>query len=289
MFPGKTFYNAFVHNDMYEHLVAFSGLLYDHQRLPKNLIFTVRYKTFLPIDQKLRESDEFKNFWSEYRSMADRLGIAKESLWDVLPVAYWSNLLSIDNIRRQLSLRSKGTKQGPVDVDSMDDMDVIHADGSMSFSKEHSASFRLRRVAGDAIWPRARRGRRSAEHRSVQLRGARRAGRVLREFASGDDLRVRVRRPRRRVHGGRARPPRARSRREAHRQHPRGGDPRALARRRMRDDRDAVRRAAARSAPRSMVARWQRDASASPDLAPLRAIRELPDDRTGSSFQPHSA
>lgn len=142
MFPGKTFYNAFVHNDMYEDLVAFSGLLYDHQRLPRNLIFTVRYKSFLPIDQKWRESDEFKNFWSEYRSMADRLGIAKEPLWEILPFAYWSNLLSVDNIRRQLSLRSKATHQGPVDANSMDDMDVIHADGSMSFSKEHSASFR---------------------------------------------------------------------------------------------------------------------------------------------------
>ncbi|HEX8115129.1 MAG TPA: hypothetical protein VF516_45690 [Kofleriaceae bacterium] len=142
MFPGRTFYNAFVHNDMYEDLVAFSGLLDDHHRLPKNLIFTVRYKTFLPIDQKWRESDEFKNFWSEYRSMADRLGIDKEPLWNVLPFAYWSNLLSIDNIRRQLSLSSKGGQQGPVDADSMDDMDVIHADGSMSFSKEHSASFR---------------------------------------------------------------------------------------------------------------------------------------------------
>lgn len=142
MFPGKTFYNAFVHNDMYEDLVAFSGLLYEHHRLPKNLIFTIRYKSFLPIDQKWRESDEFKNFWSEYRSMADRLGIDQEPLWNILPFAYWSNLLAIDNIRRQLSFRSKPTHPGPVDADSMDDMDVIHTDGSMSFSKEHSASFR---------------------------------------------------------------------------------------------------------------------------------------------------
>jgi hypothetical protein len=142
MFPGKTFYNAFVHNDMYEDLVAFSGLLYEHQRLPKNLIFTVRYKTFLPIDQELRESDEFKNYWSEYRSMADLLGLAKEPLLKVLPFAYWSNLLSVDNIRRQVSFRWNGKHQGPVEVDSMDDMDVIHADGSMAFSKEHSASFR---------------------------------------------------------------------------------------------------------------------------------------------------
>jgi hypothetical protein len=141
MFPGKTFYNAFVHNDMYEDLVAFSGLLYDHHRLPKNLIITVRYKSFLPIDQKWRETDEFKNFWSEYRSMADRLGIDQEPLWNVLPFAYWSNLLSIDNIRRQLSFRWKGKHQGAVDADSMDDMDVIHADGSLAFSKEHSASW----------------------------------------------------------------------------------------------------------------------------------------------------
>jgi hypothetical protein len=142
MFPGKTFYNAFVHNDVYEDLLAFTGLLYEHQRLPKNLILTARFKTFLPIDPELRETEEFKNFWSEYRSMADRLGLAKEPLWKVVPLGYWLNLFSISNVRRQISYRLKGRHEGPVDVGSMDDMDVLHADGSMAFSKEHSESFR---------------------------------------------------------------------------------------------------------------------------------------------------
>src|SRR5256885_5562948 len=56
LFPGKSFYNGFVHNDVFEDLVAFSGLLYEHKRLPKNLVLTVRYKTFLPIDPVLRET-----------------------------------------------------------------------------------------------------------------------------------------------------------------------------------------------------------------------------------------
>ncbi len=142
LFPGRTFYNGFVHNDMFEDLVAFSGLLYEHERLPKNLVLTVRYKTFLPIDPVLRETDEFKLFWSEYRSMADRLGIEKESWLDVVPLDYWSHLLSVDNIVRHVSYRLDGKRQGPVDAATMDDMDVIHADGSMAFSKEHSASFR---------------------------------------------------------------------------------------------------------------------------------------------------
>jgi len=142
LFPGKTFYNGFVHNDVFEDLVAFSGLLYEHKRLPKNLVLTVRYKTFLPIDPVLRETDEFKLFWSEYRSMADRLGIEKESLLDVVPLGYWSHLLSVDNIVRHVAYRLDGKQQGPVDAATMDNMDVIHADGSMAFSKEHSESFR---------------------------------------------------------------------------------------------------------------------------------------------------
>jgi len=142
LFPGKTFYNGFVHNDVFEDLVAFSGLLYEHKRLPKNLVLTVRYKTFLPIDPVLRETDEFKLFWSEYRSMADRLGIEKESWLDVVPLGYWSHLLSVDNIVRHVSYRLDGKRQGPVDAATMDNMDVIHADGSMAFSKEHSESFR---------------------------------------------------------------------------------------------------------------------------------------------------
>ena len=142
LFPGKSFYNGFVHNDTFEDLVAFSGLLYEHKRLPKNLVLTVRYKTFLPIDPVLRETDEFKLFWSEYRSMADRLGIEKESLLDVVPLGYWSHLLSVDNIVRHVSYRLDGKRQGPTDAATMDNMDVIHADGSMAFSKEHSESFR---------------------------------------------------------------------------------------------------------------------------------------------------
>jgi hypothetical protein len=142
LFPGRSFYNGFVHNDVFEDLVAFSGLLYEHERLPKNLVLTVRFKTFLPIDPALRETDEFKLFWSEYRSMADRLGIVKESLLDVLPLGYWSHLLSVDNIMRHVSYRLDGKRQGPTDAATMDNMDVIHADGSMAFSKEHSTSFR---------------------------------------------------------------------------------------------------------------------------------------------------
>ena len=142
LFPGKSFYNAFVHNDVFEDLVAFSGLLYEHKRLPKNLVLTVRFKTFLPIDPALRETDEFKLFWSEYLSMADRLRIPKESWLDVVPLGYWSHLLSVDNIMRHVSYRLDGKRQGPTDAATMDNMDVIHADGSMAFSEEHSASFR---------------------------------------------------------------------------------------------------------------------------------------------------
>jgi len=35
IFFRRTFYNGFVHNDVFEDLVAFSGLLYEHKRLRK--------------------------------------------------------------------------------------------------------------------------------------------------------------------------------------------------------------------------------------------------------------
>jgi len=142
LFPGKTYHDAFVHNDFFEDLLAFSGMLYEHKRLPKNLVFSVRWKSFQPIDPVLRDADEFKQFWSEYRTMADRLGLEKEAWYDVFPFAYWSHLLSVDNIVRHVKYRLAGKRQGPVDAGKMEDMDVIHADGSMDFSAEHTASFR---------------------------------------------------------------------------------------------------------------------------------------------------
>lgn len=83
LFHGRTFYNAFVHNDYFEDLLAIAELLRANGRLPRTLIISVRFLSFVPPAQ--RETEEWKMFWPEYRAMAERLGIEKVPLAENLP------------------------------------------------------------------------------------------------------------------------------------------------------------------------------------------------------------
>jgi len=105
-------------------------------------VLTVRFKTFLPIDPVLRETDEFKLFWSEYRSMAIVLGIEKESWLDVVPLAYWSPPAVRGQHHAARLYRLDGKRQGPTDAARWTTWTSFSTDGSMAFSKEHSESFR---------------------------------------------------------------------------------------------------------------------------------------------------
>jgi len=73
--------------------------------------------------------------------MADRLGIEKNPCSTSFPGLLVASAVG-DNIVRHVSYRLDGKRQVPSDAATLDDMDVIHAAGSMAFSKEHSASFR---------------------------------------------------------------------------------------------------------------------------------------------------
>jgi hypothetical protein len=163
LFPGQSYLNAFVHNDFIEDVFGFTQLLDANGRLPKTLILSVRFATFLPLSA--RQDEEWKMFWPEYRAMADKLGVPKVSLIDNLPFSHTSRLFSVSLLGRQLALRFNSDEApGVTRAASHPKFDVIRSDGSLAFSAAHQGSFTpesarasaigsAKKVANKANWP----------------------------------------------------------------------------------------------------------------------------------------
>src|SRR5262249_54218857 len=74
IFPGKTIFNAYVSNDQVEDMMAITYLLDQANRLPKTLILSERFSTFLPVRARATaNSNDWMVWLPEYRAMADRL------------------------------------------------------------------------------------------------------------------------------------------------------------------------------------------------------------------------
>jgi hypothetical protein len=140
-FPGQRFFNAFGHNDYFEDLLAITALLEETGKLPKTLVLSVRHLTFKPIAQ--RETDEWRRFAGEYRRMAAKLGLPAAPLQATFALDHYLSLFSIEFLQhglRHATLKAS-LPYGPTTQSVAEDRDILHADGSLAFSKQHLGSF----------------------------------------------------------------------------------------------------------------------------------------------------
>jgi hypothetical protein len=142
VFPKGTFYNAFVQRDYFDDMLAMVELLHSNNKLPKNLVMSSRYVTFRPHPSR-PEGDGWKMFVPEAAAMARRLNVEPPSRWQHFPWAHWSTLLSVPRLMHQIQLRLKtdGDGIGATTAKSLPTMDVLLANGAISFSQQHSKSF----------------------------------------------------------------------------------------------------------------------------------------------------
>jgi hypothetical protein len=140
LLPGRRFYNAHVHRDYYEDLLAVAEMLIRHDRLPETLIISVRDMTLLPVER--RTDTLWLTALPDYEAMAARLGIRPHPWLATRPARRWQGLLSLptlwDHARRWLSA---ATLPGPVASRSLPGMEVLQADGSIRWSAAHLAQF----------------------------------------------------------------------------------------------------------------------------------------------------
>ena len=147
LLPGQSFYNAHVHRDYHEDLLAVVEMLLRHDRLPKTLIMSIRDMTFLP------EAQRTDTLWltalPDSNAMMARLGMARPWL-EIRPLERWLGLLSLstllDNGLRRLGA---GTLPGPVEARSLPTMDVLQPEGSIRWSGAHRDRFTAERTSAE--------------------------------------------------------------------------------------------------------------------------------------------
>jgi hypothetical protein len=139
LLPGRSFYNAHVHRDYHEDLLALVEMLLRHDRLPETLIMSIRDMTFLP------EAHRTDTLWlpalPDANAMRARLGIPRPWL-ETRPLRRWLGLLSLSTLLDN-GLRHLGAaiRPGAVDARSLPTMDVLQVDGSIRWSSDHQRLF----------------------------------------------------------------------------------------------------------------------------------------------------
>jgi hypothetical protein len=147
LLPGRSFYNAHVHRDYHEDLLAVVEMLLRHDRLPDTLIMSIRDMTFLPEEQ--RADTLWLTALPESNAMKARLELDRPWL-ETRPLRRWLGLLSlstlVDNGWRRLGAV---TRPGPVEAHSLPSMDVLQPDGSIRWSSAHQGLFTAERTSAE--------------------------------------------------------------------------------------------------------------------------------------------
>jgi hypothetical protein len=149
LMPGKDFYNAHVHRDYYEDMLAVTEMFVRHDKLPPKMIIAIRDRLFTPI--AARKDHLWLPGIPYYRDMARRLGIEPHPYWATAPVQRWRELLSLSmlysNVHRWYTapLKPHATM-----TDHFDALDTLRPGGSIYWSGRHKKIFtpeRSRRLA----------------------------------------------------------------------------------------------------------------------------------------------
>jgi hypothetical protein len=138
--PGKHFYNAHVHRDYYEDVLAVTEAFVSNSRLPKQVIITIRDNFFTPVAE--RTDFLWMQAIPDYREMAKRLG---------LPTRSWTETLPLRQIREGFSLatlhaNAKRWVRARIlphvtKARKLESLDILLADGSIKWSRQHDALF----------------------------------------------------------------------------------------------------------------------------------------------------
>jgi len=140
LIPDVSYYNAHVHRDYYEDLLAVAELLIRHDRVPQTLVLTIRDQTFLPVDR--RTDSLWRYIGPEYHDMAQRLGLESHSWVDIFPFADYVGLTSLVSLREKaVQYFTAPMRPGPTKEDKLQTLDVLMPDGSIRWSHEHDAIF----------------------------------------------------------------------------------------------------------------------------------------------------
>ncbi len=138
--PNRYFYNAHVHRDYYEDVLAVTEMFVSSDRLPKQMIITIRDNFFTPV------ADRTDFLWMptipDYRKMARRLDLTAHPWVDTVPWPQIRESLSLAALEANVERWANAPVQPHVTTAlKLDSLDILLADGSIKWSREHDALF----------------------------------------------------------------------------------------------------------------------------------------------------
>ena len=150
LMPDKQFYNSHVHRDYYEDMLGVTEMWVRHNKLPKEMIITIRDNLLTPI------ADRKDFLWlpgiKYYREFAARIGLKPHNNWETLPTNTWRELLSLpilySQARRQLTANVQPHATSERYFDSLD---TLLPGGSILWSREHQDIFTQERARSEAL------------------------------------------------------------------------------------------------------------------------------------------
>ena len=150
LMPDRSFINGHVHRDYYEDVLGMADLLVRSNKLPSDLVITIRDRLFTPVDKRT----DF--LWLPgvpyYQSMASRLALPALGFWEAFPLQRLRELASLSMLFSNAT-RWHNAKELPraTAQDHVATLDVLHPDGSITWSDEHRAIFTQERSRKLAI------------------------------------------------------------------------------------------------------------------------------------------
>lgn len=150
LLSGVDLYNSHIHRDYYEDMMAMVEIYERHDRLPKNLIITIRDKLLTPV------ADRTDFLWlpgiKYYRDFAARVGYPAHSMIETLPVQTWRELLNWPLLKTHGSRHlTAPVMPHATDKDFFQTLDVLLPGGSIKWSQEHLDIFTQQRARDEAL------------------------------------------------------------------------------------------------------------------------------------------
>lgn len=150
LMPDRSYLNGHVHRDYYEDVLGMVELLVRHDKLPKDLVITIRDRLFTPVAKRT------DYLWLPgipyYQAMAKRLSLPPLSLVETRPLQRPRELLSLSMLLNNITRWHKAPDwPNPTEKQSHADLDLLHPDGSITWSGAHLAAFTQERARKLAI------------------------------------------------------------------------------------------------------------------------------------------
>lgn len=150
LLKGMTLYNSHIHRDFWEDLLGAPYIFAANNRLPKRMIISIRDNQFRPIPT--RPDYLWEPGIANYRLMADKIGVEKESYWTTFPYQRTRQLFSISMLFENMTRLYNSDVRPHATTDMRSEkLDTLLPDGSIMWSKKHLAFFSPERMMREAI------------------------------------------------------------------------------------------------------------------------------------------